>query len=295
MSEVFIVFISKHSQACRGIKQQLDYISPHFNTRIVDIDNIHIRRSILNATKYKIESVPSIVLLYPGNGKIEKHEGQQVIELLNKGVAMVQSKLQAQQQKASSKARELDEETRETSHSDIEEILESSEEGFDFEGEEEEQPVVDRKRKIGKTTLFPDKRFAPTDDEGMIGGMKHLPRREDHTDMEQSSLPHMEQRSVTDRNRNYPPNSERQTGGAKRINTKIGKKSMVIEDLTDIPEKPEGMSTEDILGQDRGGQVRSKENDQKSKMMREKQDSILAERAAMEESEMAHIRQRRGM
>ena len=43
MSEVFIVFISKHSQACRAIKQQLDYISPHFNTRVVDIDNINIR------------------------------------------------------------------------------------------------------------------------------------------------------------------------------------------------------------------------------------------------------------
>jgi hypothetical protein len=292
MSEVFIVFISKHSPACRAIKQQLDYISPHFNTRIVDIDNIHIRRSILNATKYNIESVPSIVLLYPGNGKIEKHEGQQVIDLLNKGVSMVQSKLQAQQQKASSRAREIDEESNETSHSDIEDILGGMEEEDEFE---EEEPVVDRKRKIGKTTLFPDKRFAPTDEDGMIGGMKHLPRREDHTDMEQSSLPHMEQRSVTDRNRNYPTNIERQTGGTKRVNTKLGKKSMIIEDLTDIPDKPEGMSTEEILGQERGGQVRSKETDQKTKMMREKQDSIMAERAAMEEQEMAHIRQRRGL
>ena len=287
--EVFIVFISKHSPACRAIKQQLDYISPHFNTRIVDIDNIHIRRSILNASKYKIESVPSIVLLYPSNGKIEKHEGQQVVELLNKGVAMVQSKLQTQQQH--SRAREIDEESSETSHSDIEDILGGAEE----EVFEEEEPVVDRKRKIGKTTLFPDKRFAPTDEDGMIGGMKSLPKREDHTGMEHSSLPHMEQRSVTDRNRNYPSNVERQTGGIKKVNTKIGKKSMMIEDLSDIPEKPEGMSTEDILGQDRGGQVRSKETDQKSKMMREKQDALIAERTAMEEQEMAHIRQRRGL
>jgi len=292
MSEVFIVFISKHSPACRAIKQQLDYISPYFNTRIVDIDNIHIRRSLLNATKYKIESVPSIVLLYPSNGKIEKHEGQQVVELLNKGVAMVQSKLQAQQQRESSRAREIDEESSETAHSDIEDILGGEEQEEDFEDEE---PVVDRKRKIGKTTLFPDKRFAPTDEDGMIGGMKSLPKREDHTDMEQSSLPHMEKRSVTDRNRNYPSNVERQTGGIKKVNTKIGKKSMMIEDLSDIPDKPEGMSTEDILGQDRGGQVRSKETDQKSKMMREKQDALIAERSAMEEQEMAHIRQRRGL
>jgi hypothetical protein len=292
MSEVFIVFISKHSPACRAIKQQLDYISPHFNTRIVDIDNIHIRRSLLNATKYKIESVPSIVLLYPSNGKIEKHEGQQVVELLNKGVAMVQSKIQAQQQRESSRAREIDEESSETAHSDIEDILGG--EGQDEE-EDDDEPVVDRKRKIGKTTLFPDKRFAPTDEDGMIGGMKSLPKREDHTDMEHSSLPHMEQRSVTDRNRNYISNVERQTGGIKKVNTKIGKKSMMIEDLSDIPDKPEGMSTEDILGQDRGGQVRSKETDQKSKMMREKQDALIAERSAMEEQEMAHIRQRRGL
>lgn len=293
MSEVFIVFISKHSPACRAIKQNLDYISPHFNTRIVDIDNIHIRKSILNATKFNIESVPSIILMYPSTGKIEKHEGQQVIDLLNKGVDMVQNKLQSQQQQQRSRAREIDEETRETEHSDIEDILGAEE--LENEEDEEDEPVVDRKRKIGKTTLFPDKRFAPLDDDGMIGGMKSLPKREDHTDMEHSSLPHMEQRSVTDRNRNYPTNVERQTGGRKKINTKLGKKSMMIEDLTDIPDKPEGLSTEDILGQDRGGQVRSKETDQKSKIMREKQDALIAERNAMEEQEMAHIRQRRGL
>ena len=293
MSEVFIVFISKHSPSCRNIKQQLDYISPHFNTRIVDIDNIHIRKSILNATKYKIESVPSIVLLYPSTGKIEKHEGQGVVDLLNKGVSMVQAKLQAQQQRASSRARELDEETQETSHSDIEDILGGDEEGIEnFDMEEDDEPVVDRKRKIGKTTLFPDKRFAPIDEDGMT--MRSLPRMEDHTDMEQSSLP-IKDKNITDRNRNYPSNVERQTGGRKKVNTKIGKKSVMIEDLSDIPEKPEGMSTADILGDDRGAQVRSKETDQKSKGMREKQDALMAERAAMEEAETAHIRQRRGL
>ncbi len=294
MSEVFIVFVSKHSPACRAIKQQLDYISPHFNTRVVDIDNIHIRKSILNATKYKIESVPSIILLYPSTGKIEKHEGQQVIDLLNKGVQMVQNKLQSEQQKQSSRAREIHEESNDTSqHSDIEDIL-----GGELQEEDEdeiEEPVFDKKRKIGKTTLFPDKKFAPLDEDGMIGGMKYLPRREDHTNMEHSSIPSMEERTLTDRNRNYPSNVERQTGGTKRVNTKVGKKSVMIEDLSEIPDKPEGMTTEDILGQERGGQVRSKETDQKSKAMRERQDALIAERAQMEEAEMAHIRQRRGL
>ena len=291
MSEVFIVFISKHSQACRAIKQQLDYISPYFNTRVVDIDNINIRKAIVNATKYKIESVPSIVLLYPSTGKIEKHEGQDVVNLLNKGVQMVQQKIQMQQQQQKSKAREIDEETSETAHSDIEDILENEEVA---EEDEVEEPQVNRKRKVGKTTMYPSKEFSPLDDDGMIGGMKHLPRREDHTGMAHSSLPEMDERQLTDRNRNYPANVERQTGGRK-VNTKIGKKSVMIEDLSDIPEKPEGMSMEDIVGNDRAGSVaRSKETDIKSKDMRQRQESIMAERDAMIEAEAQNLRQRRG-
>lgn len=293
MSEVFIVFISKHSQACRAIKQQLDYISPYFNTRLVDIDNINIRKALVNATKYKIESVPSIVLLYPSTGKIEKHEGQQVVTLLNKGVQMVQQKIQMQQQQQRSKAREIDEETQETAHSEIEDILED--ENQMDEEDEVEEPQVDRKRKVGKTTMYPSKEFSPLDEEGMIGGMKHLPRREEHTGMAHSSLPEMDERQLTDRNRNYPANVERQTGGRK-VNTKIGKKSVMIEDLSEIPDKPQGMSLDDIIGQDRGGSVaRSKETDIKSKDMRQRQESLMAEREAMMESENQNLRQRRGM
>ena len=58
MSEVFIVLTSKHSPSCKAIQQQINYISPHFNTRVINIDNIGIRKAIVNATKYKIESVP---------------------------------------------------------------------------------------------------------------------------------------------------------------------------------------------------------------------------------------------
>ena len=91
MSEVFIVLTSKHSPSCKAIEQQINYISPHFNTKVVNIDNIGVRKAIVNATKYNIETVPAIILLYPQNGKIEKHEGQDVINLLNKGVSMVQA------------------------------------------------------------------------------------------------------------------------------------------------------------------------------------------------------------
>jgi len=289
MSEVFIVLTSKHSQSCKAIQQQINYISPHFNTRVIDIDNIGIRKAILNATKYKIETVPAIILLYPENGKIEKHEGQDVINLLNKGVSMVQAKLQAIEQQKKSKAREFDDSnTSDNGHSEIEDILGTGDE--EEQVEDEEEPQVQRKRKIGKTTLFPDKRFSPTDDDGVIGGLKSLPRKEEHTGMARSSLPDAENRDeLTDRNRNYVSPS------SKKVNVKNGKKAVIIEDISEIPEKPEGMSMDDILDSSRtGATARSKEHDIKSKSMRERQDALIAERAALQESEEAHMKRIRG-
>ncbi len=289
MSEVFIVLTSKHSPSCKAIEQQINYISPHFNTKIINIDNIGIRKAIVNATQYKIETVPAIILLYPQNGKIEKHEGQDVINLLNKGVQMVQAKLQAMEEQKKSKAREFDDENiSDSGHSEIEDILGGDD---DEEEDEEEAPQVQRKRKIGKTTLFPDKRFSPTDDDGVIGGLKSLPRKEEHTGMARSSLPDAESRDqLTDRNRNYVSPS---TG--KKVNVKNGKKAVIIEDISEIPEKPQGMSMDDILDSSRtGATARSKETDIKSKGMRERQEALIAERNALQESEEAHMKRVRG-
>jgi hypothetical protein len=286
MSEVFIVLTSKHSPSCKAIEQQINYISPHFNTKVVNIDNIGVRKAIVNATKYNIETVPAIILLYPQNGKIEKHEGQDVINLLNKGVSMVQAKLQAIEEQKKSKAREFDDQNvSDGGHSEIEDILGNSEEQDD--DDEEAPPQVQRKRKIGKTTLFPDKRFSPTDEDGAIGGMKYLPRKDEHTGMARSSIPDAENR-LTDRNRNYvsPP---------KKVNVKNGKKAVIIEDLSEIPDKPEGMSMDDILDSSRtGAAARSKETDIKSKGMRERQEALIAERNALQETEESHMKRVRG-
>lgn len=293
MSEVFIVLTSKHSPSCKAIEQQINYISPHFNTKVVNIDNIGVRKAIVNATQYKIETVPAIILLYPQNGKIEKHEGQAVVDLLNKGVSMVQAKLQAMEEQKKSKAREFDDETTSVrGHSEIEDILDSNIDDID-EDDDEVAPQVQRKRKIGKTTLFPDKRFSPTDDEGSIGGAKYLPRKEDHTGMARSSIPDAESRDeLTDRNRNYVSNT---IPSGKKVNIKNGKKAVVIEDLSEIPEKPQGMSMDDILDSSRtGATARSKETDIKSKGMRERQEALMAERNALQESEEAHMRRIRG-
>ena len=288
MSEVFIVLTSKHSPSCKAIEQQINYISPHFNTKVVNIDNIGVRKAIVNATKYNIETVPAIILLYPQNGKIEKHEGQDVINLLNKGVSMVQAKLQAMEEQKKSKAREFDDQNvSDGGHSEIEDILGNSEEQDD--DDEEAPPQVQRKRKIGKTTLFPDKRFSPTDEDGAIGGMKYLPRKDEHTGMARSSIPDAENR-LTDRNRNYVS-----TPNAKKVNFKNGKKAVIIEDLSEIPEKPEGMSMDDILDSSRtGATARSKETDIKSKGMRERQEALMAERNALQESEEANMKRVRG-
>ena len=290
MSEVFIVLTSKHSPSCKAIEQQINYISPHFNTKVINIDNIGVRKAIVNATKYNIETVPAIILLYPQNGKIEKHEGQGVVDLLNKGVSMVQAKLQAMEQQKKSKAREFDDQNMsDGGHSEIEDILGDSEEQDD----EEEAPQVQRKRKIGKTTIFPDKRFSPTDDDGAIGGMKYLPRKEEHTGMARSSIPDAENRDdLTDRNRNYVSAA---SPSGKKVNVKNGKKAVIIEDLSEIPEKPEGMSMDDILDSSRtGAATRSKETDLKTQSMRQRQDAIMAERAALQESEEKHMKRVRG-
>jgi len=288
MSEVFIVLTSKHSPSCKAIEKQINYISPHFNTKVVNIDNIGVRKAIVNATKYNIETVPAIILLYPQNGKIEKHEGQDVINLLNKGVSMVQAKLQAIEEQKKSKAREFDDQNvSDGGHSEIEDILGNSEEQDD--DDEEAPPQVQRKRKIGKTTLFPDKRFSPTDEDGAIGGMKYLPRKDEHTGMARSSIPDAENRdNLTDRNRNYVSNP-------KKVNVKNGKKAVIIEDLSEIPDKPEGMSMDDILDSSRtGAAARSKETDIKSKGMRERQEALIAERNALQETEESHMRGLRG-
>ena len=56
-NEIFVFFTSKYSNACKQIVEKLNYIAPHFNTRIVDIDNPDTRFIVQNATEYKIETV----------------------------------------------------------------------------------------------------------------------------------------------------------------------------------------------------------------------------------------------
>jgi hypothetical protein len=109
--------------------------------------------------------------------------------------------------------------------------------------------------------------------------------------MARSSIPDAENRDqLTDRNRNY---TGQPTG--KKVNVKNGKKAVIIEDLSEIPDKPEGMSMDDILDSSRtGAAARSKETDIKSKGMRERQEALIAERNALQETEESRMRDLRG-
>jgi hypothetical protein len=55
--EIFIIFTSKYSESCKQITDSINHIFHYFNTKIIDIDNPIIRKSILNATTNKITSV----------------------------------------------------------------------------------------------------------------------------------------------------------------------------------------------------------------------------------------------
>jgi len=172
-----------------------------------------------------------------------------------------------------------------------------------LEEEEEEQPRPPRRKKIGKSTIMPDKTFAPIDEDSMIGEVKDLPERgQGHEQMAQSSL------SDIDRHASYPPRmdfpetddghvTKAQDGPRKMAAVKNGgkKKSVqFIEDVTEIEEDdenaaPQGMSMEDILGDGGGaGVARSKEAQAKSSNLKNNAEKLMAERENIVKKEDNH-------
>jgi hypothetical protein len=94
--EAFIIYYSKYSNACLNISDKINFIAPHFNITIIDIDNPQVRQNIVNATVNKITKVPSIMLFMPNEKKLEIHEGQKAINIIDKAVYMVNQKLHSQ-------------------------------------------------------------------------------------------------------------------------------------------------------------------------------------------------------
>jgi len=308
-NEIFVFFMSNYSNSCKQILDRIAFIAPHFNTKIINIDNPETRDIVLNSTTYKIETVPAVLLIYPKLNQIQHLEGSEVLNLLNRGVEMVQQKLSQQQNQQDSPrgktplnkiVQQEYFETPETTtgpgtRTNIQDIIEDDEE------EEEEQPVQQR-RKIGKTTIFPDKQFAPTDDEGMISNNKYLPKKgEGHEEMMgPSSLSEVEDngrdRAMIDRNMNYPPrmDMERSSSGDDDEPTKPSLKKgrgrppknnvknrvkFVDEELENEENpKPKGMSMSEIMGEQGNGVAPNKERDARSASIRQNAESLMAAR-----------------
>ena len=76
--EQLIVLYSKYSPQCNRIVElyqsqslNLDYL------RLLCVDNVNLRESILNATNVRVRTVPCVLFVYPG-GRVEKFEGSNV-------------------------------------------------------------------------------------------------------------------------------------------------------------------------------------------------------------------------
>ncbi len=303
-NEIFVFFTSKYSNACKQIVEKLNYIAPHFNTRIVDIDNPDTRFIVQNATEYKIETVPAALIIYPRQNSINKLEGMQLVQLLDKGIEMVNQKLMAIQeeerrQKANRrKAVEIDGEE------DDEPVYENKTTIRDALNipEDEDEEEAPRRKKIGKTHIFPDKRFSPTDDDDMISNSKPLPsiKGEGHDSMARSSLVEAPRNDDfgMDRNMNYPPRMKQSSmmedenqmiddmSQMQLPKKKKGKKKMVTFDdsLLDVSNvedsmgnETSGMSMDDILGPN-GGAARSKELQERSSSLKQNAAALAAAR-----------------
>jgi hypothetical protein len=320
-NEIFVFFTSKYSNACRQVIDKINFIAPHFNTKVIDIDNPDTRFIVKNATQYKFETVPAALLIYPAQNNIKKLEGAELLDLLNKGIEMVNQKIDAIQQQQEEQRRleqasrkrvveidgdEEDDEPVYQNKTDIRQAL-----NLDDEEDEEDEPP--RRRKIGKTAIFPDKRFAPTDEDGMISNMKPLPRTkgEGHGSMARSSLVEAPRGTSDemgiDRNMSFPPRMEQggmmeedgmimdmaqmqpRTKGGKSKKQKSKKVSFVDDSILDVSEEPvgnenQGMSMDDILPPN-SGTGRSRENQERSSAIKQNASALQAAREQIMKSE----------
>lgn len=103
-SEIFVVVISKFSPSCNKILGTLQFLRPHLDLRVLDVDNPKTRETVLSSGMVK--TVPCIILMVPSLNKITFYENDEAVQLLNRAVQIVQQKqaLLSQQQETQKKA-----------------------------------------------------------------------------------------------------------------------------------------------------------------------------------------------
>jgi len=328
--EIFIIFTSKYSQTCKQLTESINHIFPYFNTKIIDIDNPVIRKSILNATTNKITSVPAVMLFMPQRNDIKIFEGEQALEKINQAVEAVndymiqqeQKKLEQEQLKAQEIQKQYPTDTfnkqregfanPESDVSSLDEVLEDQE-------DVPPPPKKNPRRKIQKG-VYASTEFSPIDEESqMLTSLKPMPPKgEGHHGMARTSLPEFNTseeefvRSASDRMMGpdfenpeaavMPPSALK---GGKKVKMKTGKRVQIIEDVSDAfeeeaprrrlnddepfgnydePEKPRGMSMEDIMGTGGGMNIpmESKETSIKSSAVKNAAEALMRQRQQQE-------------
>lgn len=263
--EIFIVFVSKYSGACKQISEKLNFVSPHLNTKIIDIDNPIIRNVILHSTTNKITTVPAIMMFMPQKNAIKVYEGQEVngvldeiVQMVNQKIVLEQQEQQTQQMKElhmqspqrKSPSRSRDGETSIDSvlgDGDIERYGDSDESDLN------QSPPEKPRRKIQKG-VYASNEYAPLDEDNeMFSTAKPLPEKGvGHEGMAQSTLPEFATnenapRSASTRvmgpdfedgfsspSEGRPISQERQPT-SKLVKMKSGKKVEFLDDFTDSP------------------------------------------------------------
>lgn len=314
LEEIFIVFTSKYSNSCKQIEQQLQFISPHFNTKIIDIDNPVIRKSIYNSTINTIRIVPSIMLFMPQKNTIKVYEGEKTIDILKQAVQMVTDKLQQQQlqqqlQQQQLQQQQLQQQLIQEQQKAQQEMIQAqqlAQEGYN--GSDEDSTLKQRKtktesfsslesvldendmvndsqsRKIGKKKIqkgvYVNPEFAPTDENGMVSSLKPLPPKgAGHDKMARSTLPEFAAREED--NETDPPELGERYKPKKNVSISSSKTVLIDEDfdIDDQSDKPSGMSMEDIVGPNAGNvQTESKEMTEKSKAIKGRAEQLMKER-----------------
>ena len=317
--EIFIIFISKYSNSCNMISNQIKQIYPYFNTKIIDIDNPVIRSSIYNSTINTVKTVPSIMLFLPLQNKLKVYEGEDVLTMLNQASQMIDEQLKKNNQN------EYDEKMRQyeieqNNRSKIEQFnqqqmmhqqtnqhpsnpstdkfssLDSVLDGGDEDLTDQPPPPKNTRRKIQKG-VYSDTKFSPIDEEAnMITSIKPRPvKGEGHETMARSTLSEFntEEETVKKPSQIMGPDFEKRPH--KKVQIKPGKTVHIIEDIDEDDldnednneplQKPTGMSIEDILGE--GGASKAprenKEVSVKSASVKNAAEALLKERNSMDE------------
>jgi hypothetical protein len=307
--EIFIVFTSKYSNSCKQIEPRLQFITPHFNTKFIDVDNPIIRKSILEASTNQIKSVPAIMLFMPQRNTIKIYEGMGVLDILTQAEQMVQAKLQQQQQELEEQQRQQQQQSVEHFYEDEVPVEESvlrrrstrtiqNSEGkpvssldsiLDEEADEEDVSKPRSSRKKIQKGVYADPNFAPTDENGMISSLKPLPPKGlGHDKMARSSIQEFnindEEHSSQEREPMGPDFEKPKTKKSVSINN-IKTVHIIDDDIDPVEsdDKPKGMSIQDILGENGAQNIptESKETSIKSAKVKNAAEALMNERKNM--------------